>query len=119
MDWKALKDKALVFKDKAVSASVDAANKAVDFADKNMKNTAIAIKVSADFEKVRGEKILALIAGTTENTEYKKLLAKMPLFLGYAWAASATLRTCDIKDSPDVASDLEITGNPILLIFKR
>jgi len=81
MDWKALKDKALELKDKAVSVSIDAANKAVDFADKNMKNTPIAIKNSADYEKVRGEKILVIIAGSTDNVEYKKLIAKMPLFL--------------------------------------
>jgi Fe-S-cluster formation regulator IscX/YfhJ len=119
MDWKALKDKALELKDKAVTASMDVANKAVDFADKNMKNTAIALKNMADYEKVRGEKILVIIVGNVENTEYKKLIAKMPLFLGYAWAAGATLRTCDTKESPDVAVTLEITVTPTLLVFKK
>lgn len=119
MDWKALKEKALELKDKAVSASKDAASKAVDFADKNMKNTVIALKNMADYEKVRGEKLLVIIAGNAENVEYKKLIAKMPLFLGYAWAANATLRTCDTKESPDVAVTLEITTIPTLLIFKK
>jgi hypothetical protein len=81
MDWKALKEKAIVFKDKAISTSIDAANKAVDFADKNMKNTALALKVWADYEKVKNEKLLVIVAGSTENDEYKKLIAKMPLFL--------------------------------------
>lgn len=119
MDWNSLKTKALEFKDKAVTASIDAANKAVDFADKNMKNTALALKVWADYEKVKGEKILVILAGSVDNVEYKKLIAKMPLFLGYAWTANATLRTCDMKESPDVIANLEITGNPTLLVYKR
>ena len=119
MDWKALKDKALELKDKAIVVSKDAANKAVDFADKNMKNTAIAIKNLADYEKARGEKILVIIAGTTDNADYKVLIAKMPLFLGYAWAAGATLRTCDTKESPDVASSLEIVTVPTLIVMKK
>lgn len=62
MDWKALKDKALNLKDKAVSTSKDLANKTMSFADKNMKNTAVALKVLADFEKSKEEKILVIIA---------------------------------------------------------
>jgi hypothetical protein len=62
--------------------------------------------------------LLVIVAGSTENDEYKKLIAKMPLFLWYAWAANATIRTCDIKESPDVVGNLEITGNPTLLIYK-
>lgn len=119
MDWKALKDKALNLKDKAVSTSIDLANKTMSFADKNMKNTAVALKVLADFEKSKEEKILVIIAGSLESVEYKKLIAQMPLFFGYAWAANVTLRTCDTLESKELATKLEITMNPTLLVYKK
>ena len=119
MDWKSLKDKALSIKDKAVATTLEYTDKAVAFADKNLKNTALALKISADFEKAKSEKILVIIAGTTENGDYKKLLAKIPLLLSYAWAASATLRTLDTKESFELATEIGIAHNPTLLVYKR
>lgn len=133
MDWKNLKEKAkivsweaLKYSKEAVKYSKIALEKwkeyseiAVDKTWKALASSPIALKILADFEKVKDSPILAILFVDKKNDDSKKMLLKMPIILKDAWINNSTIRTCDINDSKEIAEKFNITKTPFLLVFDK
>ena len=126
MDWNKLKnqalwlkDKALEYKDIAVQKSQEFWEKAVDFTSNTVSKTPIAIKVIADFDKVKSDKILVIFWIKKDDDESKKLLLQMPIIATKAWTKTITVRTCDVEEAKELAAHLEIKNVPVVLAYKE
>lgn len=133
MDWKNLKEKAkiasaeaLKYSKEAVKYSKIALEKGKEYSEiaidktwKALANTPIALKIMADFEKVKDSSILAILFVDKNNEESKKMLLTMPIILKDVWINGSTIRTCDINDSNEVAENFKITKTPFLLAFSK
>lgn len=126
MDWKNLKDKALKFKDKAVEyswvayeKSKEYTNIAIDKTWQALAQTPLAMKIVADFEKIKDDKLVVLLFINKDEKESKKILLTMPVILSKVWINSATFRTCEITDSKEVAEHFEVTQVPTLIIYEK
>lgn len=125
MDWNKLKEKAITLKDKA-QVIADKwleqwkiyGNKALEFSSDTINKTPMALKIMTDFEKVKNDKYLVIFFLKKEEAESSKILLQMPIIMSKWWINSATIRTCFIDEAKEVATNLNITTIPALLIYK-
>ncbi|MDD2487763.1 MAG: hypothetical protein PHS92_05335 [Candidatus Gracilibacteria bacterium] len=128
MDWNKLKERAITFKDKAMDMKDKAVElaekgkeykqKAIDFGSDTINKTPMALKIMADYEKVKADKYLVILFLKKDEDESKKLLLQMPVIMSRGWINSATIRTCFINEAKEVSDGLEITNAPVILTYK-
>ena len=73
----------------------------------------------ADYEKVKEDKILAILFLDKNEEKSKSHLLKLPLYLKTAWQSSATLKICDTIDSKDVADNFGINKVPSMMVWEK
>ncbi len=137
MDWTKLKEKALWFKDKAVqfkdkavdktmefwSKAVDKTkelwSKAVDLTSDAISKIPVALKVLADFEKVKNDKLLTILFFDRENEDSKKIILQVPLIIKDAWINWATFKTIDITEAKELTETFNISKTPYVIVYQN
>lgn len=94
-------------------------SKAMDSTTWVLGKAAPTLKIVADFEKIKDDKVLALLFLKKDNEESKSLQLTMPLIMKNVWINGVTFRTVDIEDSLEVATKFNIESAPALLVFEK
>jgi len=125
MDWNKIKEKAFELKNKAVEIKdislekwKQYSSKALEYTSDTINKTPIALKIMADFEKIKNDKILIVFFLKKENEESKKILLMMPVIMTKWWINWATIRTSFMDESKEVVDTLQITACPTILYYK-
>ncbi len=112
------KDKAVELKDKAIDKTKDLWDKALNLTSETISKTPIALKIFADFEKIKNDKLLVILFTDKNEDESKKLLLQIPLILKNAWVSWATFKTVEFQESVELASHLSVSKVPYIIIYK-
>ncbi len=137
MDWTKLKEKALWFKDKAIQLkdqTLDKAkelwskaadktkelwSKAADFTSDTISKIPVALKILADFEKVKNDKLLVILFFDKETEDSKKMILQIPLIIKDAWINWATFKTIDIIEAKELTTNFNITKTPCIIVYQN
>lgn len=94
-------------------------SKAMDTTTWVLSKAAPALKIVADYEKIKDDKILAILFLKKDNEESKNLQLTIPLIMKNVWINGVTFRTVDIEDSQEIATKFNIESVPALIVFEK
>ncbi|MDD2566047.1 MAG: thioredoxin family protein [Candidatus Gracilibacteria bacterium] len=94
-------------------------SKAMDTTTGVLSKAAPALKIVADYEKIKDDKILAILFLKKDNEESKNLQLTIPLIMKNVWINGVTFRTVDIEDSQEIATKFNIESVPALIVFEK
>ncbi|EKE27858.1 MAG: hypothetical protein ACD_3C00142G0014 [uncultured bacterium (gcode 4)] len=77
------------------------------------------IKIMADYETIKDDKILALLFLKKDDEESKKFQLSMPMIMSSVWINGSTFRVIDIEESKDVAENFKVTQAPFLIVYEK
>lgn len=93
--------------------------KALESTTQVVGKAAPVIKIISDYEKVKEDKILAILFLQKDDENSKFFQLNMPLILKDVWINWATFRVVDISDSKDVADNFDVEKIPTLIVFEK
>lgn len=120
MDWNILKQKALSLKDhgqKLITQAQPYLEKATIFTEAQIRSTPVFTKSVSDGETDQKEiKKLIVMVTRKSDSDFSRLMLRLPQLLTKAWQINATLRIVDLDSLGDFAVNHSIQSTPTMIV---
>lgn len=123
MDWKNLKDNALIWGAKATDMAKKWFETSKEYAEKTgawsydrLKESKFALKDTTSYEALSKEKRYAIFCIRNEDTFTKYLLPLLPILFTKAWIESASLRIVMEEWTEDLRKTLKVDVIPAVVV---
>ncbi|MDQ1343366.1 MAG: hypothetical protein QG650_85 [Patescibacteria group bacterium] len=118
MDWKALKNKAVSFGNKAVDAGASVMEKASARTYDGLRKTSASLKNGSELDVAKSIPLLVVIVIGKDDAASKTVLGRVPMIYG-ACMGLATPKFILSDEVPELVAALAVSEVPTVLIYRK